>query len=250
MVIAIIGILAGMTLTGIAGAKARARATQCASNLRQFGIALHLYAGDHEDRIPPNADGQTNRLGDVWVEGWLGVHGPDCTNTLYLQRSLLSPYLGTPSLWHCPAVGKVTEGGVNQDRVRTLSMNCFLGSPVQSPSATTCRTVTEVQNPGPAATIAFFEERADTINDASFALQWDFQEGVPATWLLRDKPGAQHRKAGQMTFVDGHVELHRWQDPRTLAAPRNDVEMASNSDILWMQRHATSHPELEKSRGP
>jgi len=60
-VIAIIGVLAGMLLPALSMAKKRARTAWCASNLRQFGLALQLYAQDYRDALPPNADGHVER---------------------------------------------------------------------------------------------------------------------------------------------------------------------------------------------
>lgn len=42
-VVAVIGILATLTLTGIAGAKKRSRQTACSGNLRQVALAVELY---------------------------------------------------------------------------------------------------------------------------------------------------------------------------------------------------------------
>ena len=110
VVVAIIGLLAGLLLPTLAGAKARAYKVACLSNLKQFGAAFHLYAGDHDDRVLPNRDGPKVPLGETWVEGWLGVPGPDCTNTAYLQRSLLGPYLGDVAIWRCPATRAPISG--------------------------------------------------------------------------------------------------------------------------------------------
>ncbi|MBI3191667.1 MAG: DUF1559 domain-containing protein [Pedosphaera parvula] len=239
VVIAIIAVLAGLLLPALSAAKARSRRIACASNLKQFGVALQLYAGDHDDAIPPNKDGQKVPLGETWVEGWLGLPGPDATNTLYLQRSLLGQYLGDPALWRCPSARPVTVSGTTQPRARTVSLNCFMGSPVKSPAATTYTRLGEMLRPGPSEAVAFVEEKPETINDGSFALQWDFREDSPAAWMLRDKPGVLHGRSANLTFADGHVELHRWQDARTVSAPRNDAVMPGNSDVLWMQQHST-----------
>ena len=52
VVIAIIAILAALLLPVLNKAKERAKRTACLNNLKQFGVAMFVYAGDNGDRIP------------------------------------------------------------------------------------------------------------------------------------------------------------------------------------------------------
>ena len=51
-VIVIISILASISTTGIRSAREKARQTSCMSNLRQIGVALVTYRGDHSGSNP------------------------------------------------------------------------------------------------------------------------------------------------------------------------------------------------------
>jgi len=239
VVVAIIGILASLLLPALSAAKAKAQRVACISNFKQFGLAFQLYAGDHDDAVLPNKDGQNVPLGETWVEGWLGLPGPDWTNKLYLKRSLLGPYLSDTDVWRCPVRKNPTVIGITMPRARTVSLNGFMGSPSNAPGVTIYRRLREIRQPSPSEAVVFLEERIDTINDGSFAMQWDFEDNRPDGWVLRDKPGIVHERGGNIAYADGHAGIHRWEDARTVSAPRDDAPMPGNRDVLWLQTHST-----------
>ena len=71
VVIAIIAILAGMLLPALSKARERARKISCTNQLKQVGIAIHIYATDNNDSLP-----------------WLG------TAWNYVSDTIYSSYLG------------------------------------------------------------------------------------------------------------------------------------------------------------
>jgi prepilin-type processing-associated H-X9-DG protein/prepilin-type N-terminal cleavage/methylation domain-containing protein len=52
VVIAVIGVLVALLLPAVQAARGAARRTQCASNMRQIGMAIHQYADSHDGRFP------------------------------------------------------------------------------------------------------------------------------------------------------------------------------------------------------
>ncbi|HTD66638.1 MAG TPA: DUF1559 domain-containing protein, partial [Candidatus Limnocylindria bacterium] len=59
-------ILAAILIPALNETKERGRATYCLNNLRQLGLALHVYAGDHDDFLPYNmgAEGTHRTVAD------------------------------------------------------------------------------------------------------------------------------------------------------------------------------------------
>jgi prepilin-type N-terminal cleavage/methylation domain-containing protein/prepilin-type processing-associated H-X9-DG protein len=92
VVIAIIAILAAMLLPALASAKARAQRIACVNNLKQNGLALRLWADDHNDKYP-------------WrVSQSQGGGEPDGTGNanVSFQFCLASNELATPKILLCP----------------------------------------------------------------------------------------------------------------------------------------------------
>lgn len=88
VVIAIIAILAAMLLPALAKAKAKAQRINCVSNLRQLGLAAHLYATDNSDYLPHGKEVQAGVPGSgmdptTWHVRLLSYVGSGSTTNNY-----------------------------------------------------------------------------------------------------------------------------------------------------------------------
>ena len=251
VVIAIIAILASLLLPALTKAKDKANAASCMSNNKQLVLAWHMYAEDNNDKMPGNFVGPSLDPAKTWCAGWLvppNATSTDNTNTLLLRTSQLGDYAKNIKIYRCP--GDKSADPVYGERVRSISMNCFLGQnkSLPAPFSHTPNTpgyiqyakTSDLTGITPSKAFVFIDERADSINDACFRVDMlGYDPGSGADTLV-DFPGLYHGRTSTFSFADSHAEIHPWRDSRTL--PPNvgpPVTMSANQDIDWIEDHSS-----------
>jgi len=261
VVIAIIAILAGLLLPGLAKAKTKAQGIMCMNNSRQLMLAWRQYVDDNRDTLPFAyvADDPANKnYKYAWCHGILDYNNANADNwnkANTLMAGAIWPYTsGAADIYRCPAdfirIKPTTGPFKNQaiPRLRSMSMNSWMGlnEGVQTwfgdTSFRAYLKMSDLVDPGPAMTWMLLDEHPDSINDAFFVID---MRGYPdpTKTALPDVPASYHNKAGGLAFADGHSEIRRWRDPRTMPPVRKmdppAVNQATNQDVIWLWERTT-----------
>ena len=263
VVIAVIAVLAGMLLPVLGKPKQKGQGIQCMNNHRHLTLAWRMHVDDGNDVLP---FAQFDR---AWVTGFLDFSGGNPSNwdpAVDIMKSPLWPYCGKAvGIFKCPAdqsVVKPTFGplqGTTVKRVRSMSMSVWVGDDGPAgdvpwnPGWRVYRRLSDLARPGPAMTFVFLDMREDSVNTGGFAVGMDgFPDHPRDLGWGTDWPASYHNRAGGFSFADGHAEIRRWKDSRTMP-PIVKGENAlfnngwtpspNNKDIMWLQERATRRIE-------
>ena len=179
MVIAIIAILAGLLLPALAGAKVRAHTITCLNNLRQIGLAAHMYVQDNEEELPQSRH-QTN----TWVAS-------------------LAPFAGATNIYRCPKDDHPT-------RLHSYVINDFL-----LPGAVTGKNFNRIDAvPSPTDTLFMTESTKTHTGDHYHFAEFDPADptvgGYAPSQFASDVAVRRHDFKANYLFLDWHVETRSW----------------------------------------
>jgi prepilin-type processing-associated H-X9-DG protein len=105
--------------------------------------------------------------------------------------------------------------------------------------------MSDMIDPGPSQTFVFLDMRQDSIDIGNFAPDMAGWPDHPEQNAFYDLPGSYHNRGCGFSFADGHSEIKKWKDERTMPAlsPESDIRDQYNSpynqDVTWLQAHST-----------
>jgi len=220
VVLAILGVLAALLLPTLGNVKARAQQVACVNHFKQLTASWKMYADDHGGRLVPVFyffRGEINT--NAWVRGSMdddtSVYPPiepgvlDSTNLNGIVLGSLYSYNRSVGVYHCPA-DKSAVGAVL--RVRSYSLNGWMGGTWVKGQSNymVFKREQDIVRPPPSGAWVFIDEHERSINDGWFAVDMKGDRG------LLDAPATRHNAAYALSFADGHVEVWKLRDPRSI----------------------------------
>ena len=247
VVVAIIAVLASLTVGGVVKVKGRAQRAECVSNLRQLTLAWFKYAAEHDDRLVLNYrphTGTNNPPPLPWVQGDYHYTYDSVTNSEFLTDPKLAAFAGAipnARVYRCPAVRHDVQG---VPLTRSFGLNQYMGVGSRSetaPEYVTFTRQTDVQNP--AGIFTFLELNPHTICTSMARVPMDTNQADGYFHM----PSFLHGGRAAMAFVDGHVDAYGIRDKDTLRTypvdwlPDHHFAM-TNADVLAI-RALTTYPK-------
>jgi len=220
VVIAIIAILIGLLLPMLGKSKSRGQQVYCVNNFHQLTLSWRMYADENNGKLVPIFyfwHGAVNT--NAWVRGSMNddttIYPPvepgvkDSTNFNGIKLGSLYAYNHSVGVYHCPADTSSVDGRL---RVRSYSLNGWMGGTWVAGQSNyiVFKKDTDIITPSPAQAWVFIDEHERSINDGWFAVDMKGDRG------LLDAPATRHNNSYGLSFADGHGEIWKLRDPRSI----------------------------------
>lgn len=261
-IIVVLGLLLVICIPAFGRAGMNSKSLRCLYNVRQLANAWRMYADDNRDRIlyASTAGSGDPNSAYAWSGAHMDYNSANRANwdvNYDITKRPLWPYVGRDaSVYKCPEDQSSirTLSGTITPRVLSMAMNTYLGGfagtgggwDFQSWFPRIFFKTTEFTSITPAKLFVFTDQRPDAINWSNFMVHMGgFSPANPTQYEFFDIPGFFHDGGAAFSFADGHGELHRWQDARTVPPfnPGGTISYNSpspnNPDIAWLQDHAS-----------
>jgi prepilin-type N-terminal cleavage/methylation domain-containing protein/prepilin-type processing-associated H-X9-DG protein len=272
VVIAIIAILAALLLPSLKSAKDGAMGIKCMSNMRQMVLGWRMYAQDNRELMvlasPNNPGDPNNKYAWTQQEEDFQDQPQNYDPSVDITTGPLYPYINSYMVYRCPSdTSMINHGGTLLPRVRTVSMNFYLGGFGETNAAGSgswgnlypvylkTTDLTYSASPGPVDTWVFLDERQDCINWGNYQADMAGDDPVApnAYEFSEDMPGMYHNKSAGFAWADGHGSIQHWLDYRTTPPlqPPNytaasgasgpavpTLHVPQDRDVRWIQTHS------------
>src|SRR5882724_2097253 len=233
VVIAIIAILAAMLLPALARAKSAAKMIRCINNQKQLAVTWFMYASDHNDVLVANGHNDPpSQSNPQWVQGAF-YHILYNTNDAFVadaRYALFANYIRTTKIYLCPTDRPtISLGGALYPRLRSYALNNYLGWVGEwddrlSMQYKIFKKHCEIVAPMPAGMFLFQDVDPNSIC-------WPYFGVYMGQDAFFNFPNSSHSRGGVLSFVDGHVEHHRWRDQRTVSALSADYHQHRDQSL-------------------